>query len=37
MNEKMESELMKMDSIPDHLAISEDKSVDKAVTIDIRK
>ena len=37
MNEKMEAELMKMDSIPDHLALLEDESVDKAVPIDIRK
>ena len=28
---------MKMDSIPKHLAVSEDESVDKAVPIDIRK
>ena len=37
MNEKMEAKLMKMDSIPDHLAVSEDESVDEAVPIDIRK
>ena len=37
MNEKMESEQTKMDSIPDHLAVSEDESVDEAVPIDIRK
>ena len=37
MNEKMESELTKMDSIPDHLALSEDESVDEAVSIDITK
>ena len=37
MNEKMESELTKMDSIPDHLALSEDESVDEAAPIDIRK
>ena len=28
---------MKMDSIPDNLAVSEDESVDVAVPIDIRK
>ena len=28
---------MEMDSIPDHLVVSEDESVDKAVPIDIRK
>ena len=28
---------MKMDSIPDNLEVSEDKSVDEAVPIDIRK
>ena len=33
----MEAELMKMDSIPDHLAVSEDESVDEAVPIDIKK
>ena len=37
MNEEIEAELMKMDSIPDHLAVSEDESVDEAVPIDIRK
>ena len=37
MNEEMEAELTEMDSIPDHLAVSEDKIVDKAVPIDIRK
>ena len=36
-NENMEYELTKMDSIPDHLAVSEDESVDEAVPIDIRK
>ena len=33
----MESELTEMDTIPDHLAVSEDESVDEAVPIDIRK
>ena len=28
---------MKMDSIHDHLAVSEDESVDESVSIDIRK
>ena len=37
MNKEMEAELMKMDSIPDHLAVSEDESVDESVPIDIRK
>ena len=37
MNEEMEAELMKMDLIPDNLAVSEDESVDEAVPIDIRK
>ena len=37
MNEKMEAELTKIDSIPDHLAVSEDESVDKTVPIDSRK
>ena len=37
MNEKMEAELMKMDSIPDHLEVSEDESFDEAVPINIRK
>ena len=37
MNEEMEAELMKMDSITDNLAVSENESVDGAVTIDIRK
>ena len=37
MNEKMESEQTKMDSIPDHLEVSEDESVDKAFPIGIRK
>ena len=33
----MEYELTEMDTIPDHLAVSEDESVDEAVPIDIRK
>ena len=37
MNEEMEAELMKMDSIPDNLAVSEDEIFDEAVPIDIRK
>ena len=37
MNEEIEVELMKMDSIPENLVVSEDESVDKAVPIDIRK
>ena len=37
MNEKMEVELMKMDSKLDHLAVAEDESVDEAVPIDIIK
>ena len=37
MNEEMESELMRTDSIPDNLAVSEDERVDEAVPIDIRK
>ena len=37
MNEEMEAELTEMDSIPDHLAVSEDESVDKSVSIDISK
>ena len=37
MNEEMEAELIKTDSIPDNLAVSEDASVDEAVPIDIRK
>ena len=36
-NEEMEAELMKMDSRPDNLEVSEDESVDEAVPIDIRK
>ena len=37
MNEEMEAELTEMDSIPDHLAVSEYVSFDEAVPIDIRK
>ena len=37
MNEEMESETTEMYSIPDHLEVSEDESVDEAVPIDIRK
>ena len=37
MNEEMESEIIKTDSRPDNLAVSEDASVDEAVPIDIRK
>ena len=37
MNEEMEDELIKTDSRPDNLAVSEDSSVDEAVPIDIRK
>ena len=37
MNEEMEAELTEMDSIPEHLAVSQDESVDEAVPIDIRK
>ena len=37
MNEEMEAVFMKMDSIPYHLAVSEDENVDKAVPINIRK
>ena len=33
----MEAELMKMDSIPDNLVVSEGESVDEAVPIDIIK
>ena len=33
----MEAELMKMDSIPENLAVSEDESFDEAVPTDIRK
>ena len=37
MNAEMEAELMKMDSIPGNLEVSEDESFDEAVPIDIRK
>ena len=37
MNEEMEAELMKTDSRPENLAVSEDESGDEAVPIDIRK
>ena len=37
MNEEMEGELMKTDSIPDNLEVPEDESVDEAVPIDIIK
>ena len=37
MDEEMESELTEMDSIPDHLAVSEDEGADEAVPIHIRK
>ena len=37
MNEEMEAELMKTDSRPENLAVSEDESVDEVVPIDIRK
>ena len=37
MNEEMEAELMKMDSRPENLAVSEDERFDGAVPIDIRK
>ena len=37
MNEEIEAEIMKMDSIPENLEVSEDESVGKAVPIDIRK
>ena len=33
----MKAELMKMDSIPDNLAVSEDENVDEAFPIDIIK
>ena len=33
----MEAELMKMDSILEHLAVSEDGSIDEAISIDTRK
>ena len=34
-NEEMEAELMKMDSRPENLAVSEDERVDEAVPINI--
>ena len=37
MIEETEAELTKTDSKPDNLAVSEDASVDEAVSIDIRK
>ena len=37
MNEEMKAELMKTDSRPDNLEVSEDESVDEAAPIDIRK
>ena len=37
MNEEMEAELVKMDSRPDNLVVSEDESVDESVPTDIRK
>ena len=37
MNEEMEAEMTKMDSIPDHLADSEDEGADEAVPVDIQK
>ena len=37
MNEEMKAEMAEMDSIPDHLAVSEDESVDEDVPIDIGK
>ena len=37
MNEEMKSELMKMDSRPENLKVSEDENVDEAVPVDIRK
>ena len=33
MNEEMETELIKTDSRPDNLAVSEDASVDEAVLV----
>ena len=33
----MEAEIMKTDSRPDNLAVSEDERVDEAVPINIRK
>ena len=37
MNEEMEAEMNEVDSIPDHLAVSEDESADEYVPIHIRK
>ena len=37
MNETMQAELTEMDSIPDHLSVSEDESVEESVPIRIRK
>ena len=37
MNEEMEAEIIKTDSRPENLAVSENASVDEAVPIDIRK
>ena len=37
MNEEMESELNKMDSRPENLAVSEDADVDEAIPIDLLK
>ena len=37
MNEEMEAELTEMDSIPGHLAVSDDEIVDEAVPIHITK
>ena len=37
MNEQIKAELTEMDSIPDHLAISEDESVNEAAPIYIGK
>ena len=37
MNEEMEAEITKMDSIPEHLADSEYEGADEAVPIDIKK
>ena len=37
MNEEMEAELIKTDSRPDNMSVSEDASVDESFPIDIRK
>ena len=37
MNEEMETEMTEMDSIPDHLVVSEDEGADESVPINIRK